>query len=133
MPQVYGFFFKAVIQAVLIFSTETWMVTPRMGTALGGFQTQVERRLTVQLQWRITDGTWKYILTAASRDLEGLLKMEEYVRRRQNTVTQYIATRSLLDLCEGSKRDPGAQFRMWLWEQSVIDLAGAREEAEAVE
>ena len=35
-PWVSGLFFKAVIQAVLIFGAETWVVTPRMGTAVGG-------------------------------------------------------------------------------------------------
>ena len=29
-------FFKAVVQAVLLFGSETWVVTPRMGKALGG-------------------------------------------------------------------------------------------------
>ena len=58
--------------------------------------------------------------------------MEEYVRRRQNTVAQYIATRSLLDLCEGSERDPGAWVGMRWWEQAGIDLAGAQEAAAAV-
>ena len=27
-PQVYGFFFKDVVQAVLLFGLETWVVTP---------------------------------------------------------------------------------------------------------
>ena len=35
-PRVYRFFFKAVIQAVLLFRAETWVVTPHMGKALGG-------------------------------------------------------------------------------------------------
>ena len=35
-PRVSGFFFKAVIQVVLIFEAENWVITPRMGTALGG-------------------------------------------------------------------------------------------------
>ena len=59
--------------------------------------------------------------------------MEEYVRRRQNMVEQYIATRSLLDLCEGSERAPGAGVGMRWWEQEGIDLAGAREAEVAVE
>ena len=58
--------------------------------------------------------------------------MDEYVRPRQNTVVQYIATRSLLDLCEGSERDHGAQVGMWWREKAGIDLAGAREAAAAV-
>ena len=35
-PQVSGFFFKDVVQVVLIFGLETWVVTPRVGRALGG-------------------------------------------------------------------------------------------------
>ena len=36
--RVSGFFFKAVIQSVLLFGAETWVVTLRMGWFLGGFQ-----------------------------------------------------------------------------------------------
>ena len=31
-------FFKAVVQAVMLFKSETWVVTPRTGKALGGFR-----------------------------------------------------------------------------------------------
>ena len=55
-----GLFFKAVVQAVLLLGLETLVVTTLTGKALGGFQTQVARRLTGKLQWRTTDGTWKY-------------------------------------------------------------------------
>ena len=48
-------------------------------------------------------------------------------------VTQYISTQSLLDLCEGSERAPGARLGMRWWEQAGIDLAGAQEVADAAE
>ena len=35
-PRVSGFFFKAVVQAVLLFGSENWVVTLLMGKALGG-------------------------------------------------------------------------------------------------
>ena len=44
-PRVSGFFFKAVVQAMLLFGLETWVVIPRTGWALGEFQYQVARRL----------------------------------------------------------------------------------------
>ena len=46
---VSGFFFKAVVQAVFIFGSEAWVVTPRMHKALGGVLAQVARRLTGRL------------------------------------------------------------------------------------
>ena len=79
-------------QAVLLFGAETWVATPCMDKALGGFQTQVKRRLTGQLLWRKTEGKWRYNSAAVAREAAGFLTIEEYVRRRQNTVTQYIAT-----------------------------------------
>ena len=92
----------------MLFGADTWVITPRMGTALGGVHTQLERRMMRQLPRRTTDGTWKYDSMAAAREAAGFLTMEEYVRRRQNTIAQYIATRSLLDLCEGLEKDTGA-------------------------
>ena len=46
---------------------------------------------------------------------------------------QYIAMRSLLDLCEGSERAPGARVGMQWWEQEGVDLAGSREAAAEAE
>ena len=42
---VSGFIFKYVINTVLLFGAETWVVTPHMGRFLGGFQYQATRRL----------------------------------------------------------------------------------------
>ena len=56
--QVYVFFFKAVVQSVLLLGAEKWVVTPNMGRVLGGLQDQVARRLTGRLpRWWI-DGKW---------------------------------------------------------------------------
>ena len=57
-PRVYIFFFIAVVQSVLLFGEETCVVTPCMGRVLGGFQDQVEKRLTGKLPWRREDRKW---------------------------------------------------------------------------
>ena len=108
------------------------VVPPDIVNALGWFQAQVERWLTRQLQRRTTDKKWRYTSAATAREGLGLLTIEENFRRRQNTVTQYISTQSLLYLCEGSERAPGALGVMWYWEQEGIDLTGAMEAAAAV-
>ena len=46
-------------------------------------------------------------------------------------VGQYIATRSLLDLCEVNERTLGARVGMRWWKQAYIELAGKRETAAA--
>ena len=56
-PRVYYFFFKTVVQTVLFFGAENWVVTPCIGKALWGFQTQVARRLTGRHPWSPPDGS----------------------------------------------------------------------------
>ena len=104
---------------------------PAWARPWGGFQSQVEIRLTGWLPRRTPDRKWISILAATAQEEAGFLMMEEYSRRRQNTVAQYIATQSLLDLCESSERSLGGAIRNRWWKQVGIDLAGAREVAEA--
>ena len=86
VPRVSRFFFTAVVQAVMLFGLETWVVPPRMGKALGGFQDQVERRLTGRPPQRELDGKWIYTSAATAQEKARFLKVEEYIRRRQNTI-----------------------------------------------
>ena len=74
---MYGFFLKSVVQVVLVFGSDTWVVTPRMGRVLGGFQDQVALRLAGRLPQRKTDGKWDYTSAAMAREEAGFQIMEE--------------------------------------------------------
>ena len=51
-------FFKAVVQQVLLFGAETWVVTPKMERALSAFLHGAARRLTGRQPQREKDGEW---------------------------------------------------------------------------
>ena len=55
-----GFFFKAVVQVVLLFFAETWLVTPGMVRFLGEFQYQLMRHLMGWLPRKKPYGKWEY-------------------------------------------------------------------------
>ena len=103
------------------------------GTGPGGFQDQVARRLTGRLPRRRTGGRWEYTSTETVIDEAGFDTMETFIRKIQNTVTQYIATGPILDLCEAAARKRGARLGMWWWEQAVMDMTGVQETEEASE
>ena len=46
-------------------------------------------------------------------------------------VAQYIATRTILDLCDRSARIPGVWVSRWWWEQDGLGLERAKERAVA--
>ena len=47
-PRVSGIFFKAAVQAVLLFGSETWVLNPFMERALGSVQNSIVQRITVR-------------------------------------------------------------------------------------
>ena len=58
--RVSGNFLKAVLQAVLLFGAETWVLTPRIEQALDSFMHGDARRITGKQPLRGGSGKWTY-------------------------------------------------------------------------
>ena len=116
-PRISGSFFKAVVQQVLLFGAETWVVNPKMERALSGFLHGAARRLTGRQARIEKDGDWYYPSLEGAMREAGLTDIRTSILNRKNTVAQYIATRPLLDLCEGAR----ARVPLRWWDQAGID------------
>ena len=115
-----GNFFKAVVQAVLLFGAETWVLTPRMEGALDIFQYKATCRITGRQPRRRGDRRWVYPSLKEAMREAGLEGIRKSTTRRQNTVAQYIATRPILDLCEQATQRLGERVSRRWWEQEGI-------------
>ena len=68
---------------------------------------------------RRKDGSCIYPPLVGLMKETGMVGIRTSILRRQNTVVQFIATRTILDLCEQATRRPGVRvYRRW-WEQTV--------------
>ena len=63
----------------------------------------------------------------------GLHEVETYVSRRQNTVSQYIGTRAIMELCLLAEIRPGTRVSNWWWEREGLYLEGNQMEAREAE
>ena len=76
---------------------------------------------------------WLYLpLAGATKDV-GIVRARTSVLRRQNTVAQFVATRTILVLCEGTEQRGGTWVPQRWWEQPGIDWRLAREQNERAE
>ena len=124
--RISGMFFKSVVQQVILFGAETWVVTPRKEKALSGFIHGAARRLTGR-QARIGfNGKWHYPSLVGSMKEAGLTDIGKSIANRQNMVAQYIATRPLLDLCEEARAREGSRVPLRWWNQTGIDWEAAK-------
>ena len=122
--RVYGMFFKAVVQVVLLFGSETWVMTPCMEWELGIFQRRGVQHITGRQPRRHTEGGWDYPPLVTAMEEAVFEEIGVYILKRQNKVAQYISMRPILDLCERLVRRPGAYVSWMWWEQEGLDIAG---------
>ena len=93
-PKAAAMFYKAVVQAVLLYGAETWSVTPPMLQALRGFHHRVARQLTGKVgRYLPREDRWYYPPIEEALEEAGLFRMEVYINRQQNTMVDYVATR----------------------------------------
>ena len=112
---------KAVVQQVLLFGAETWVLTPRMERALNSFMHGAARQITGRQPRRGWDGKWFYPSLEGAMKEAGFKEIRTAINNRQNTVAEYISTRPLLDLCEGTNQIWGAMVSRRWWNQKGID------------
>ena len=97
-----------MVQQVLLFGPETWVLTPRIERALNSFMHGSARRITERHPRRGWDRKWFYPSLEGAMKESGFKDIRTLINNRQITVAQYIATQTLMDLCEGTNQIGGA-------------------------
>ena len=118
-PWVCGMFYKATVQAVLLFRSETWNVTPAILRSLEGFHVRAARRMAGRVPKRDTSGKWEYPASGEVLEKVGLYTIDNYIKVRRNTILQFVSQRPIYELCRGANRQRGNIGRQYWWEQSM--------------
>ena len=113
-----GIFYIAVVQVLLLYGLEMWVMSPRIGRTMGGLHHQVVRRQMGKMPQSNMDGTWKYLYLEEA----GVQDVVTYIACHQNTATNFIVTRPIMDLCLAAVRFPVDWVPKWWWEQEGLDL-----------
>ena len=118
-PRVMGMFYKAVVQSVLLYGCETWVVTPRVLAALEGFHNRMARWLSGMTPIYLPqEDWWDYPPIEEAREAAGMFTADQYIKVRRDTLVQNIATRPILELCRAAEKQSGQPYnRLYWWEQ----------------
>lgn len=94
-----GSFYKAIVQAILLYGAESWTLSDRVKKKLRSFHPRCARHLTGQHIRDRKDGTWDTPSTEKVLKDAGLWSMEEYINRRKKTVTKFVQEREIFRKC----------------------------------
>ena len=117
-PRAKGLFYKAIVQAVLLYSCETWVITDAMLRVLDGFHHKAARRITGNMPQRLPDGQWYYRPIEEVLSEAGLYPIQTYVWRRQTKLVDYVATRPVYGLCTAAAPLTGSPRSTRWWQQN---------------
>ena len=106
-PLVFESFYKAIVQAVLLYGSKSWAMTDAMMKQLEQFHGKVACQILGCLPQRTGVNTWKYPPLVTAYEVTGLQPIQEYLRKRCSNIKDYIASRPILDLYQASPRYSG--------------------------
>jgi len=126
-PRVAAKFYKAVVQAVLLYSCETWVLSTAVLASLEGFHIRAAYRMVVRHKPRRGPGNrWIYLKSTDVLEECGMSTLEEYITVRRQMIAVYVATRPILMECRQGERKRGAVPHRWWWEQQMdLDVSDA--------
>ena len=110
--------YKAVVQAVLLYRSEIWVIIDMMMTVMEGFHHRISRRIAGTTAQRGKSGEREWTLVEAALLVTDLWKISKYLRRRQATIVEYVAGRKIYELCTCmQKMDVSGRLLMWRYQE----------------
>jgi hypothetical protein len=119
-PRIAVKFYKAIVQAVLLYGSKTWVLSTAALASLEGFHIHAAYQMAVKHKPRKGPGnTWSYPKSKDVLEECGMSMMEEYIAVRRQRIAVYVTTRPILHECRQGERKRGAVPHCWWWEQQM--------------
>jgi hypothetical protein len=117
-------FYKATVQAMLLYGSETWSLSPLSMKRLEGFHIRAVWRMSGKRSEQNVDGSWTYPGSEDVLEAVGMKPITHYVAVRRQTIANFIVNQPILELCVGAVRKRGSPVRPFWWDQPMdLDLA----------
>ena len=112
---VMGLFYKATVQAVLLYGAETWNLTQPLLRMLRSFHHRCARYLARMTITQLENGEWVCPSSTVAWEQVGLATIEEYIQRRVNTFLPFIRSRTIYRECRLSQATQAAANHPIWW------------------
>ena len=101
--KIMGYFYKAIVQAVLLYGSESWTLSKDKLREFSSFHNRVARYLCDDHIRPLEDGTYYVPRTEDVLEKAGLFTIEHYIRLRRATVSNFVKEREIYNECKQQK------------------------------
>ncbi len=124
-PRACSIFYKATVQSILLFGSETWNLSPLSLKLLEGSHIRAAWRMAGKRPMKLPDGSWTYPNLAQVLEDVGLKTVAHYIAVRWQHIANYIVNKPIFMTCVDGVRRRGSSNHHFWWEQSM-DLEAAQ-------
>ncbi len=116
-PPIAARFYQAIVQAILLYGSETWVISRTALARLEGFHIRAAYRMAKTNKPKRGPGNvWEYPRLVDVLKECGMKTMEEYIRICRQTIATYVTIRPILAECRRGEGRRGAVPHQWWWE-----------------
>ena len=113
-------FYKATVQAVLLFESETWNLTPTLTKQLKGFHIRATYRMTrTDKSWRSPNGERTYPSSEDMSEEVGMHTIASYIEVQRKMTVAFIINWPIFSFCKGGEQRHGTSPSQFWWEHSI--------------
>jgi hypothetical protein len=120
-PQAMATFYKAILLSVLLYGSESWVISKSMLRSLESFHRRCARYITGRHIRENADGTWTCPDSSTTLSMAGLLPIDQYIRTRAATVMKYAKERFIYRRCLSSGPLASSVNQLVWWQQYSTD------------
>jgi hypothetical protein len=99
-----GMFYKATMQAVLLYKSETWSLSPTSIKRLEGFHIRAAWQMSGLRPEKKPNGSWSYLCSKDVLDVASMYTIAHYMDMRWQTEANFIVNQPIWELCGGAVR-----------------------------
>ena len=119
--RVMGCFYKAIVQSVLLYGSETWVISAANMNKLSAFHHGCARFISNRHIRPDDEGIWTYPSNESVLEDAGLFTMGTYIQRRRDTIFNFVKDRPIYQRCLESEAVANSKTTYW-WEQHFSEL-----------
>ena len=87
--------YEAAMHSVLLYGSDSWVVTGAMLKVLEGLHHRLARRITGMMAM---NRDWEWTPADEALETAGLWPIKEYIQRRQNKIAAQVSCRTIYEL-----------------------------------
>ena len=121
-PIILEKFYRVVVQAVILFGSETWVLTAALIKNLEGVHVGFLQEVTDKMALRIWDNKWKKEGEYSVIQEAGTRHLRKYINKSQEKVAELVDLRPIFEVCvKDMGYEEGGRFLERWWRQAAVE------------